>query len=281
MHVMICYALNETQDVARQLRDDLRHLPDVHVWMDESEQVGDPPARDIQAQIDQTDVMIVLLSPQVREGVVLKEIEYARLVQTTILPIMVIQTELPTPLKGHRYLDLTRNRSAEWRRLIADIRNRAGITDEITVPYHRRHTGELPELDAHPRSWWDSIRAWSPLLKVALAVVMVVGLAVLVSQLLDGRGKPTPAAVPSPTHDVRLPDCFARTMNDSVTVRAAPDANAASLTDLPPQSEWGILQRTEDNRWWALQFDDQMGWVSVADVQVMGENCNQVAVGAE
>jgi hypothetical protein len=279
MHVIICYAINETLDVARELREELRRLPDVHVWMDESPPDAVPPARDIQAQIDQTDVMIVLLSPQVREGVVLKEIEYARLVQTTILPIMVIETELPTPLKGHRYLDLTRNRPAEWRRLVADIRNRAGITDEVTVPIDRRRTGELPELDASPRSHLDNIMAWSPLLKVALAVLVVVGLAILVSQLLDGgRGKPIPMAAPTPSPTLHLPECFARTMTESVIARTAPQAGAPPLVSLPPQGEWGILGRTEDNRWWKLQIDDQSGWVSVADVQVIGENCNRVSV---
>ncbi len=135
MHIFISYAKADTYNLAVQLREDLRKIPDVTVWMDETLEPGESWAAQIQEEIDAADYLIVLLSPDVNRpatptqhrSFVLNEIDYAQQVNKTIIPVMAQKTRVPVQLAGVQYINFADDQSAGMTRLIRRIAPRAGI----------------------------------------------------------------------------------------------------------------------------------------------------------
>lgn len=135
MHIFISYAKVDTYDLAIQLRDELRKIAGVTVWMDERLEPGESWAHQIQTEIDSADYVIVLLSSDVnrpvvgkkRRSFVLNEIDYAQQVGKAIIPIMAQSTVVPVQLAGVQYIDFTTDQSKGTHRLIRKIASRTGI----------------------------------------------------------------------------------------------------------------------------------------------------------
>lgn len=96
-HIFISYAKADTFDLAIQLQDELRQLTDVTVWMDESLIPGNSWAAEIAGEINRSDIVVVLLSPDVNhdphsekgQSFVINEIEHAQRRRKPIIPVMV------------------------------------------------------------------------------------------------------------------------------------------------------------------------------------------------
>ncbi|MBA3871599.1 MAG: toll/interleukin-1 receptor domain-containing protein [Anaerolineae bacterium] len=137
MHIFISYAKVDTYSLAIQLQIELRQLPDVTVWMDETLIPGESWAAQIQSEIRRCDVVVVLLSPDVNRepdgekghSFVINEIEFAQRRHKPIIPVMAQATDIPIQIATLQYIDFTRNQSIGLRRLTQEIARRIGIVD--------------------------------------------------------------------------------------------------------------------------------------------------------
>jgi formylglycine-generating enzyme required for sulfatase activity len=113
-HIFISYAKKETRYLADVLFSELNQIDGLTAWMDVSLEPDDYWAAQIEQEIDKSDYVIVLLSPDVnrppkpRRSFVLNEIDYALQDDKPILPVMVFRTKLPVQIAGLQYIDLTK-----------------------------------------------------------------------------------------------------------------------------------------------------------------------------
>lgn len=142
MHIFISYAKADTYNLAIRLRDELRKLPGVTVWVDETLEPGESWATQIQEEIDAADYVIVLLSPDVNRPIsgkqnrsfVLNEIDYAQQESKTIIPIMAQKTRMPVQLAGVQYINFVDDQDAALSRLIHRLVPPAGISVSDVLP---------------------------------------------------------------------------------------------------------------------------------------------------
>lgn len=114
-HIFISYAKKDTRPLAEKLFNALNNIDGLVAWMDKSLEPDTSWATQIQSEIDQTDYVIVLLSPDVNRlatpiqprSFVLNEIDYAQQEKKIILPVMVYQTKMPIQIAGVQYINLT------------------------------------------------------------------------------------------------------------------------------------------------------------------------------
>lgn len=133
MHIFISYAKVDTRLLALKIRDTLRSIPGLTAWMDESIESGEDWALQIQDEIDRSELMLVLLSPDVNRtttprSFVLREIHYAQDNNKAILPVLAQKTKIPVQLAGIQYADLTTNEAVGIEALVEDICQRVGVT---------------------------------------------------------------------------------------------------------------------------------------------------------
>ncbi|MCA0457555.1 MAG: SUMF1/EgtB/PvdO family nonheme iron enzyme [Chloroflexi bacterium] len=168
MHIFISYAKVDTYDLAVQLRDQLRQLDGVTVWMDETLEPGESWALQIQEEIDAADYVVVLLSPDVnrpvqphqRRSFVLNEIDYAQQSNKTIIPVMARKTRVPVQIAGVQFIDFTGDPTKGYTRLLRKIAPHINQppTTPITLPpspppASKPFTGFKNPFAAIPRRW--------------------------------------------------------------------------------------------------------------------------------
>jgi formylglycine-generating enzyme required for sulfatase activity len=142
MHIFISYAKAETYNLAIQMRDDLRNIAGVTVWVDETLEPGESWALQIQQEIDAADYVVVLLSPDVNRPIsgrqhrsfVLNEIDYAQQEHKIIIPIMAQPTRVPVQIAGIQYIDFTTDYAAGMSRLIRKIERHAAKAQPAILP---------------------------------------------------------------------------------------------------------------------------------------------------
>lgn len=132
MHIFISYAKVDTQPLALKIRDTLRSVNGLTAWMDESLESGEDWAVQIQDEIDQCDLMLVLMSPDVNRtseprSFVLREIHYAQDNHKPILPVMAQKTKIPVQLAGIQFVDLTQNQAVGVETLVENVCRRFGL----------------------------------------------------------------------------------------------------------------------------------------------------------
>jgi len=141
-HIFISYSKIDTRSLALFLRDKLRELPGVTVWMDESLEAAESWAAQIQLELNRCDYVLVLLSKDVnrpetatrRRSFVLNEIDYAQQLNKPVIPVLVERTLIPLQLAGIQYIDFTHGQQAGVSRLLIDIQRRVGIHPGETTP---------------------------------------------------------------------------------------------------------------------------------------------------
>jgi formylglycine-generating enzyme required for sulfatase activity len=130
MHVFLSYAKKDTRSLALGLRDQLRTFPYLTVWMDESLEPAASWARQIELEIDRSDYVVVLLSPDVNRpaphSFVLKEIAYAQQVGKPIIVVLAQATKIPLELAEIEYIDFTRDAEQGFVRLRDYLQAQAG-----------------------------------------------------------------------------------------------------------------------------------------------------------
>lgn len=146
--IFIAYS-RQDQAAMRRVRDWLRSAG-FDVWTDEDLAVGTVDwQRSIQRTIDQTDYMLVLLSPDaVRSDWVIAEIEYARIQNTRVLPILVrgsFDTSVPQNLITVNVLDVRENFDGAMANLIA------ALMQGISAPVRKN---DAPETTPPPATKW-------------------------------------------------------------------------------------------------------------------------------
>jgi hypothetical protein len=144
-HIFISYSKKDTQPLARHLRDMLAALSGVTAWMDESIEVGGSWPMQIQQQIDLSDLVVVLISPDVHrdplspEGpsFVLNELNYALYeAHKPVVPVLAQRTHMPLQLAGVQHIDLTRSSADGIGLVVKAVVHRAGIKISIRIGVH-------------------------------------------------------------------------------------------------------------------------------------------------
>lgn len=160
MHIFISYAKKDTRALALLLRDRLRALPGVTAWMDDSLEAGSSWATQIQDEIDRSDYVVVLLSPDVNRpastgrSFVLNEIDYAQANQKPIIPVMAQTTRIPVQIAGIQYIDFTADQDAGIERLLRRVQGSqrgAPSSDDSTVGRHPNY-GTPPPMSPRPQN---------------------------------------------------------------------------------------------------------------------------------
>ncbi len=229
MHIFISYAKADTYDLAVQVRDELRKIADVTVWMDETLEPGESWALQIQQEIDAADYVVALLSPDVnrpiagkqRRSFVLNEIDYAQQENKPIIPVMAQPTRIPVQIAGVQYIDFTADQTQGMIRLIRKItRHKGNLQPEIPT----LRAAKLPDMPTKPVS------------RRPLFIVSVLALAavLLVVALL-----PTIAPLVSPT----LP--FNAFIPSGTPASSATDEPAADLGGTQTDQAQSIIQQTD------------------------------------
>jgi formylglycine-generating enzyme required for sulfatase activity len=133
MHIFISYAKKDTYDLARRLREALAALPGVTAWMDEYIDGGEEWSRKIKREIDRSDWMVVLISPDVNRDTfppsfVLNEIQYALMKRKPIVPVLAQVVEMPIELLVYQYVDLSESPDNDTAQVVDAVCKRAGIS---------------------------------------------------------------------------------------------------------------------------------------------------------
>jgi formylglycine-generating enzyme required for sulfatase activity len=113
-HFFICYAKNDTTELAFALNDALNSIEGVTAWVDKSLEVGASWERQIETEIKRCDYFIVLYSPDMNrhengeeESYTLTEISYAKYTaKKAIIPVMAQLTEPPISLTRLQYISI-------------------------------------------------------------------------------------------------------------------------------------------------------------------------------
>jgi formylglycine-generating enzyme required for sulfatase activity len=129
-HIFISYAKKDSRPLAEKLFETISGMEGFSAWMDSSLDAAESWALQIQEQIDEADLVLVLLSPDVnrkpsatqRRSFVLNEIDYTQQEGKPILPIMAQQAKMPVQIAGLEYIDFTQDRKAAIERLIETLR---------------------------------------------------------------------------------------------------------------------------------------------------------------
>lgn len=153
-HIFISYAKKDTKQLAFRLKNILSNIPNMTAWMDDSLKPGGSWAAQIEAEIDRSQYVVVLLSPDVnrvpqgkqRRSFVQNEILYAQQQHIPIIPVMAQTTKLPIQLVDNQYIDFVHDEDAGIDKLIEEICQMAGLpkppsnwqanlADNFDVPY--------------------------------------------------------------------------------------------------------------------------------------------------
>ena len=134
MHIFISYAKADARDLAKQIFTQLNSLPDVSAWMDTSLVPAQSWAEQIQEELDRSDLVLVIITPDVNRArserqatsFVLKEINYAQSLHKPVLPVMGNFTHLPVQIADLEYIDFSNDFQEGMRRLEAYIRELTG-----------------------------------------------------------------------------------------------------------------------------------------------------------
>jgi formylglycine-generating enzyme required for sulfatase activity len=129
-HIFISYAKKDTRALAEKLFETISEMEGFSAWMDNSLDAAESWALQIQEQIDEADLVLVLLSPDVnrkptaqqRRSFVLNEIDYTQQEGKPILPIMAQQAKMPVQIAGLEYVDFTRDTKGATERLLRNLR---------------------------------------------------------------------------------------------------------------------------------------------------------------
>jgi hypothetical protein len=126
MHIFISYAKADARDIAKQIFTRLNSMDDVSAWMDTSLVPAESWAQQIQQELDRSDLVIVIITPDVNRpkgetqssSFVLKEINYAQARHKPVLPVMGNFTHLPVQIADLEYIDLSQNIQQGMNRLV-------------------------------------------------------------------------------------------------------------------------------------------------------------------
>lgn len=240
MHIFISYAKRDTFDLALHLRDQLRQLEGVTVWMDETLEPGESWALQIQQEIDAADYVVVLLSPDVnrplqdkqRRSFVLNEIDYAQQENKPIIPVMAQKTRVPVQIAGVQFIDFTADPAKGLSRLIrkltpqADPAPAAAVHESQAAPPDTAKPLPLPHFRLAGRMSRRTRRI--VLVGIGLLLVAVVGLALV---------NPFNNASFSSTENQTALAGIGTTMFDLVTVGAALQTATSAAETAVKQAE--------------------------------------------
>jgi hypothetical protein len=117
MHIFISYAKADARNIAKQIFTRLNSMDDVSAWMDTSLVPAESWAQQIQQELDRSDLVIVIITPDVNRpkgetqssSFVLKEINYAQARHKPVLPVMGNFTHLPVQIADLEYIDFSRS----------------------------------------------------------------------------------------------------------------------------------------------------------------------------
>jgi formylglycine-generating enzyme required for sulfatase activity len=197
MHIFISYAKVDTYDFAIRLQDELRQLPDVTVWMDETLIPGESWAVQIQSEIRRCDVVVVLLSPDVNRepdgekghSFVINEIEFAQRRHKPVIPVMAQATDMPIQIATLQYIDFTHNQTIGLKRLTQEIARRVRIVD--TLPPTPATPVTIPRIPSAYRRI---------ILIVGIIGLAVIVLAIVIPPIVNiSKGTPTANVAVLPT----------------------------------------------------------------------------------
>lgn len=120
MQIFISYSRKDTYDFAIDLADNINKIPGLIVWIDKKLRAGEEWERTLKQQIEQSDQMVVLISPDIHRGDswVAKEIALARASNKTILPFIVQSTNIPSSLENIHCDDISGEENDEKRILV-------------------------------------------------------------------------------------------------------------------------------------------------------------------
>jgi len=126
MHIFISYAKADARDIAKQVFTRLNSLEDVSAWMDTSLVPAESWAQQIQQELDRSDLVLVIITPDVNRlkneqqstSFVLKEINYAQARHKPVLPVMGNFTHLPVQIADLEYIDFSQNIQQGMNRLV-------------------------------------------------------------------------------------------------------------------------------------------------------------------
>jgi formylglycine-generating enzyme required for sulfatase activity len=199
MHIFISYAKADTYNLAIQLRDELRKLAGVTVWMDETLEPGESWALQIQQEIDAADSVIVLLSPDINRPIsgtqhrsfVLNEIDYAQQENKPIIPIMAQPTRIPVQIAGVQYIDFTVDPTKGMISLIRKIARQGNVQPEI--PTLKASKSSLPPTKSanRPPLFIAAILGLVVILLAIVAIPALTPLSTIQSPTLAQNSAPT------------------------------------------------------------------------------------------
>jgi hypothetical protein len=140
MKIFISYAKKDTRDLARRLRSELNALPGVDAWMDESIRAGKNWPQEIQNEVDNSDLMIVLISSDVNRkthppSFVVNEFQRALRKGKPIVPVLAQPTDIPIALEVYHYIDLTQNPADGVAAVVAEVCKLTGIRPPAAQPH--------------------------------------------------------------------------------------------------------------------------------------------------
>lgn len=148
LRLFISYARKESLKLATDLRKALMAIEGVTVWMDTSElKGGDPWGEIIEAEIQNCDCMVVLVSPDVHnsKSFVRREVSFALSFEKKIIPVIAEITHLPLVLAHLQYIAYAQNRQAGIRWLVSEICQIVHITPPVP-PSSRVHITPAPHV---------------------------------------------------------------------------------------------------------------------------------------
>ncbi|MEZ4670316.1 MAG: LpqB family beta-propeller domain-containing protein [Anaerolineae bacterium] len=198
--IFISYAKVDTRDLAFRLRDTFNAQPDVRAWMDQSLESGEDWAVQIQDEIDNADLVVVLLSPDVNRSAadpkgrsfVLKEIHYAQQAGKSIIPVLARPTRIPVQLAGIEYIDFTKDVDAGINRLLLQIARRTG--NPPTAVGTRPASSTASEPSVQP-SLLRRLRLNEPWAIIVAA--LITGLFAVLAAQIASQPAPTPTSPPT------------------------------------------------------------------------------------
>ena len=143
MHIFISYAKVDARDLAKMIFTRLNSMDGVSAWMDTSLVPAQSWAQQIQEELDRSDLVVVVLTPDVNrpktEGqstsFVLKEINYAQSLHKPVLPVMGNYTHLPVQIADLEYIDFSRSIDEGMNRLVDYILNLTGADAPRPQPW--------------------------------------------------------------------------------------------------------------------------------------------------
>jgi hypothetical protein len=182
MQLLILYAPADSQALAERLHKDLAAIPrlDPHL--------ADSTAAKLHEQIRDADLILPIISPAAllpseETSAVMVALDLAQGEFKALLPILSGGVkQVPAALTGIHHLDFNQNLESNLRKLQAEMRNRVGFADTVTMPLNPRKVDALDLGDIPQQTPEAPLILW--ILGGLLAGAGMLGLLVLLSSAL-------------------------------------------------------------------------------------------------